>query len=381
MQSFLSNKDAKNQYFSFIMKILSLIDSLIAAGAERMAVNIANGLSEIGIESHLCATHSGGPLEEFILPDVKNFILGKKSFRDFSALFRLRKYVKINKIDIIHAHSSSLYWAVFVKCIIPRIKVVWHDHFGFSEQLHQRDTKMLRFFVRFVGHIFVVNDILQQYALYNLKKKPSQVSFLANFADIKINNNQNKKPDIPDLEAYPKIVCLANLRKQKDHDNLLDAFAIVVQKHETARLYLVGGHFNDEYYHNLIKRTENEEFIKSKVHILGSRNDVAEILSECQIGVLSSVSEGLPVSLLEYGLSKLAVVCTDVGDCSLVLDGGRCGKLVPPNNSATLAKEICYLLENKEEAENLAKELNNRVLEEFSKKGAIEKIMKIYNSL
>ena len=362
------------------MKILSMIDSLIAAGAERMAVNIANGLAEVGMESHITATHSGGPLEEFILPEVKTVILGKKSFFDLKALFRLRNYVKKNKIEIIHAHSSSLYWAVIVKWITPRIKVVWHDHFGFSEQLFQRETKILRFFVRFVSHIFAVNDILQQYAVNDLKKNRSQVSFLANFADIKIDKN-NKKPDIPDIAVYPKIVCLANLRKQKDHDNLLNAFNLVTQKHHTARLYLVGGHFNDDYYRDLVKRTENEELLKGKVHILGSRNDVADILAECQIGVLSSVSEGLPVSLLEYGLSKLAVVCTDVGDCSLVLDGGKCGKLVPPNDAEALAKEICYLLENREEAENLAKELNKRILEEFSKKGAVEKIVNIYKTL
>jgi len=363
------------------MKVLTMIDSLIAAGAERMAVNIANGLTSAGIESHLCATHAGGPLEEFILPEVKTVFLHKKSLIDLKALLLLRKYVKINKIDIIHAHSTSLYWAVMVKWLTPGIKVIWHDHFGFSEQLHKRETKTLRFFVRFVKHIFAVNDILLNYAIKDLKKKPSQVSFLANFADIELDKNKIQKPDIPDIESYPKIVCLANLRKQKDHDNLLDAFAFVTKKHDSARLYLVGGHFNDDYYRRMMDRITNEADLKGKVYILGSRNDVSAILAECQIGVLSSISEGLPVSLLEYGLSNLAVVCTDVGDCSLVLDGGRCGRLVPPSNSEALAKEISYLLENKEEAKKLAEALNNRVLTDFSKKGAIEKILKIYKNL
>jgi glycosyltransferase involved in cell wall biosynthesis len=363
------------------MKVLTIIDSLIAAGAERMAVNIANGLVSVGVESHICASHSGGPLEEFILPDVKTIILGKKSLFDIKTFFKLRKYVKNNKIDIIHAHSTSLFWAVMVKWITPKIKVVWHDHFGFSEQLHGRETKTFRFFVRYVNHIFAVNEILVNYAVNDLKKMPSQVSFLANFADINIDNNIQNKPDIPDIEAYPKIVCLANLRKQKDHDNLFDAFTIVAKKHDSARLYLVGGHFNDDYYRHLVERTNNENDLKGKVFILGSRNDVAAILSECQIGVLSSISEGLPVSLLEYGLSNLAVVCTNVGDCSLVLDGGKGGRLVAPSNSEELAKEICYLIENKDEAKQLSKYLNERVLSDFSKQGAINKILKTYQSL
>ena len=363
------------------MKVLSMIDSLIAAGAERMAVNIANGLSSSGIESHLCASHAGGPLEEFILPEVKTVFPCKKSFFDIKALLKLRKYIKNNQINIIHAHSTSLYWAVMVKWITPGIKVIWHDHYGFRDQVNKLESNILRFFLRFVKHVFVVSEVLRKYAVNNLKKKPSHVSFLANFADIVIEKNKLQKPDIPDIEINPKIVCLANLRKEKDHDNLLDAFIFVAKKHDSARLYLVGGHFNDDYYRKLIERTKNEEQLKGKVFILGSRNDVADILSVCQIGVLSSYFEGLPVSLLEYGLSNLAVVCTDVGDCSLVLDGGRCGRLVPPSNSEELAKEINFLLENKVEAKKFSEALNERVLAEFSKKGAIDKIIKIYQSL
>ena len=355
-----------------------MIDSLIAAGAERMAVNIANGLASAGVESHLCATHSGGPLEEFISPDVKLFILGKKSSHDLKALFKLRKYICENKIDIIHAHSSSLFWAVFIKWQKPGVKVVWHDHFGFSEQLHLRSASGLRFFNRFVSHAFVVNDILMNYAVSSLKMKKAKVSFLANFADIGIDGLGCVKPDIPDIDFEPKIVCLANLRPQKDHNNLLDAFSVVVKKYPRARLYLVGGHFNDDYYRGIVDRVANEQDLLGHVHILGSRNDVAAILSVCQMGVLSSISEGLPVSLLEYGLSGLPVVCTNVGDCSFVLDNGKCGRLVEPNNSDALAGEMLFMLEQKDRAREMASLLKERVLKEFSQTEAINKIINEY---
>ena len=358
-----------------------MIDSLIAAGAERMAVNIANGLSSAGVESFLCATHSGGPLEEFVNTDVKLFILGKKSSHDLKALFRLRKYLRQNKIDIIHAHSSSLFWAVFVKWLKPNVKVVWHDHFGFSEQLHLRNSFLLRFFNRFVSHAFVVNDKLMNYAVSSLKMKSSKVSFLANFADIGIDELKKKNPDIPDVDAEFKIVCLANLRPQKDHNNLLDAFSIVVKKYPQIRLYLVGGHFNDDYYRHIVDRVENETDLQGCVHILGSRNDVAAILSVCQMGILSSFSEGLPVSLLEYGLSELPVVCTNVGDCSLVLDNGRCGRLVEPDNSKALAEEMLFVLEKNDKAQEIAILLKERVIKDFSQKGAINKIIKEYQNI
>lgn len=361
------------------MQVLTLIDSLIAAGAERMAVNIANGLAEGGVASHLCATRAGGPLEEFIDDSVSFFVAQKKGVLDWKALWRLRRYIKKNKIDLIHAHSSSVFWAVVLKILTPGLKVVWHDHFGFSEQLDQRPSFWLRTMGRFFDHAFVVNYKLQQYAVSVLKIPSSQVSFLANFADLK--SSVGVEADIPDKDFYPKLVCLANLRRQKDHDNLLDAYKFVLNDYPDARLYLVGGHFNDDYYEHINGRLEQEQAFHKKVYILGSRNDVAAILSTCDVGVLSSLSEGLPVSLLEYGMAQLPVVCTNVGDCGLVLDGGRCGELVPAQDATALARGILSVLGNQKEAQEKSILLKKRVAAEFSRTGAIEKILQIYYRL
>jgi glycosyltransferase involved in cell wall biosynthesis len=358
------------------MQVLTLIDSLIAAGAERMAVNIANGLADSGVGSHLCATRSGGPLEEFIDDRVSFFVAHKKGVLDWKALWGIRRYIKKNKIDLVHAHSSSVFWGGVLKMLTPGLKVVWHDHFGFSEQLDKRPSFWLKKMGRFFDHAFVVNDKLYQYAVSVLKIPSSKVSFLANFADLK--SGVGVEADIPDKNLFPKLVCLANLRQQKDHDNLLDAFKLVLRDYPEARLYLVGGHFNDDYYEHLKGRLEQEPAFHKKVFILGSRNDVAAILATCDVGVLSSLSEGLPVSLLEYGMAQLPVVCTHVGDCGLVLDGGRCGELVPAQDAPALARGIVSVLNNQEEAQRKSALLKERVAAEFSRAGAVEKILQAY---
>lgn len=363
------------------MKVLSVIDSLIAAGAERMAVNIANALADEGVESHLCATHFGGPLEEFIGKKVHALILKKKSVLDVQSFFKLRKYVLRNNIQIIHAHSSSVFWCVLVKIFTPGLKVVWHDHFGFSEQLHKRPRLVLRLLAPFLNHAFVVNGKLLNFAVSKLKIDASKVSFLPNFANLNFEEITNANLNIPDIDSYPKIVCLANLRPQKDHHNLLNAFEIVLSQYPQARLYLVGGHFNDAYYHSIINHISQNNQLAEKVHVLGSRNDVEAILSACNIGVLSSVSEGLPVSLLEYGLAKLPVVCTNVGDCALVLNNGECGKLVEPQNHIVLAQTILYYLNNNHEAKKDASLLNSRIINDFSIKGAIANIINVYKKM
>lgn len=363
------------------MKVLSVIDSLIAAGAERMAVNIANALADEGVESHLCATHFGGPLEEFIGEKVHAIILRKKGVWDIQSFLKLRKYILRNNIRIIHAHSSSVFWCVLVKIFTPGLKVVWHDHFGFSEQLHKRPWIVLRLLAPFLNHAFVVNGKLLNFAVSKLKIDASKVSFLPNFANLNFDKLANTNADIPDAEYYPKIVCLANLRPQKDHHNLLNAFEIVLSQFPQARLYLVGGHFNDDYYHSIINHISQNNELTGKVHVLGSRNDVEAILSACNIGVLSSVSEGLPVSLLEYGLAQLPVVCTNVGDCAFVLNNGDCGKLVEPQNHIALAQSILYYLNNIQKAKKDSSLLNSRIINDFSTKGAITNIINVYNKM
>jgi len=364
------------------MNVINIIDSLVAAGAERVAVNIANGLAESGIESHLCATRAGGPLEEFINSRAKTIILGKKSMHDTRSLLKLVRYVRFNKIKIIHAHSSSIFWAIAVKCMAPGTKVVWHDHYGYSEHLDERPRLALKLVAPFIDHIFAVNAKLKDFALHKLNIPGHKVSFLPNFPDLNMETDSCQPPlDFPGGDNYPKIVCLANLRPQKDHHTLLDAFKKIKQHHQNAALYLTGGHYNDDYYHSVVNRVKVDNELAGSVHVLGSRNDVAAILKTCHVGVLSSASEGLPVSILEYGIAGLPVVSTNVGDCSLALDNGRCGILVKPGDSEQLANAILHLLSNPEEMNLLGILLKNHILKEFSKEGAMTKIITVYTRL
>ncbi|MDG5799804.1 glycosyltransferase [Marinilabiliaceae bacterium ANBcel2] len=363
------------------IRVLSVIDSLIAAGAERMAVNVANALLDKGVKSYLCATHHGGDLKEFVDKNVPLLILNKKDVFDFPALIRLRNYVKSNSIDIIHAHSSSVYWAVIIKIILRgKVKVVWHDHYGYSEHLDKRALFLLKVVSRFLDYAFVVNDKLLAYAIDKIGIDRSKVSFLPNFADLK-DVEKDSYLQLPGKKLYPKIVSLANMRPQKDHHTLLDAFSIVRAKIPNAALYLIGGHFNDDYYRGIIERINSEKALAGHVFVTGSRNDVAQILKQCDIGVLSSISEGLPVSLLEYGMAQLPVVCTDTGDCASVLEYGRYGRIVKPSDSIMLANEILSLIEDSLGADVTAKAFKQHVLNYYSADSAVTNIISIYKKI
>ena len=112
------------------MRIVQIIDSLEAGGAERMAVNYANGLTKIIDFSGFIATRKEGDLKESLISNVDYLFLNKKSAIDFSAVYRLKKYCECKKIDYVHLHGSSFFIGFLLKILAPNVKLVWHEHYG-----------------------------------------------------------------------------------------------------------------------------------------------------------------------------------------------------------------------------------------------------------
>ena len=305
------------------LRVMQMIDSLSIGGAERVSVNYANAVSENEkCLSFHCATREEGLLKSFLSNKVETFFMEKKSILDIKAYARLIAYTKDNKISIIHAHSSSFFTAVIIK-IFTNVKIVWHDHYGHSESLDQRPVKILKYASVFFSYTISVNQLLKEWAVKTLLLKPEKIEYIPNYADIVFNDSI---PDIPG-ELGKRIVVLANLRPQKDHMNMLKAFFEVQKSIDDWHLLLVGRDWKDSYS-NMLKEYIQLNKMNEKVSILGGRDDTAQILKYCDIGVLSSESEGLPLALLEYAQASLAVVATDVGECASVLNNGQAGKLV-----------------------------------------------------
>lgn len=296
------------------MRVLQLIDSLDLGGAERIAVEYANMLSKDIEGSYLCASRFEGKLLSTIKPEVNYFFLNRKRTLDYSAIQRLDQYIKKEKITIIHAHSTSYFIATLVKIKNPSLIIVWHNHSGASIHLGGVKMKVLRFCSRYFNTIISVNEDLVTWAKKKLKSK--KVIYLPNF----VNFNKEIVPVQEKLkgEVGKRIVCLANLRNPKGHHFLIESFIAVQKEIPDATLHLIGNDFNDEYSTTL-KVLIQQSQIEDHVIIYGQLSNPESILAQCDIGVLASSSEGLPMALLEYGRAKLAVVVTDVGYCPEVV--------------------------------------------------------------
>ena len=88
--------------------------------------------------SYLCATREEGLLKESLSKDVRYLFLNKKSTLDFKAIIKLNRFIKVNKINIIHAHASSFFIATIIKILNPKLVLIWHEHYGNRENLHNK---------------------------------------------------------------------------------------------------------------------------------------------------------------------------------------------------------------------------------------------------
>ena len=192
------------------LKVIQIIDSLNVGGAEVLAVNIANSLVDKGIESHLCVTRKEGSLNKLITQEVGYIYLKRNKTLDIKAIRKLSNYIKENDIGIIHAHSTSYFVAICVKFFIPKVKIIWHDHYGKSEFLKNTSRISIQILSFMFSTVIAVNSKLLNWSKKNLAVK--QNYFLRNFP---LFIDLNKTTFLKGIDGK-RIVNVAGFRPQKD---------------------------------------------------------------------------------------------------------------------------------------------------------------------
>ena len=351
------------------MRIIQIIDSLEAGGAERMAINYANALADTIDFSGLVVSRKEGPLLNQVGDKVSYLFLDKKGTLDWNALSTLRKFVVKNKVEIIHAHSTSFFLAFLLKLSCPSLQLIWHDHYGDSEFLSKRPSLALRLVLPFFNGIIAVNQNLKLWAEQKMHFK--NVVYLPNFPSKE--NDVLKNTDLKGIKGK-RIVSLANLRVQKNHFLLLEVAKKVQISHPEWTFHLVGKDFEDGYSKK-IKSLISEFNLEKKVFLYGSRPEIKYILEQSTIAVLTSQSEGLPVALLEYGWYAKPIVVTNVGEIPLLIQNGSNGFMVETGKTQLFYDSLVKLMDDETLQNDFGKALQLTINTDYSEKSVIDKYL------
>lgn len=372
------------------LRVLQLVDSLALGGLERIAVDLANLQAQQGA-GLLCASRDSGPLEAELTDGVDLLRLERTGRWDLRALSHLARWIDEQRVDLIHAHGSSLLLANLVRLRSRRrLRLVWHDHYG-RWATHPRSVWLYRVLTWRVDAVIAVNQPLRRWAVERLRIPEDRCRYIPNAVNC---------PAEPPVRPRPRagepvqIVCVANLRLQKDHETLLRAVALLQERCDRpVRLQLIGGSPSPTRREHLEALVHDLE-LQHVVQFLGARNDVPELLRGAHVGVLSSTSEGLPLALLEYGCAALPVVCTAVGQIPDVLGGGEnlsgiaespgqqeTGLLVPVGDASSLADALRRVVEDPAFGRSLGRALFERVKERHDLTAFHDQVDAVYRGI
>jgi glycosyltransferase involved in cell wall biosynthesis len=349
------------------MRIVQIIDTLSIGGAEKMAVNYANSLAERVEFSGIVTTREEGFLKNQLTGNVHYLFLRKKKILDLRAFWQLRNYCKENKIEYAHAHGSSYFTGFFLKIMYPKIQIIWHNHHGLSETLSGKKIVVLQFASVFFKGIISVNKNLVKWA--NEKLYCKNLIYLPNFTNVDLSTDEST---ILNGIQGKKILCLANLRFQKNHFLLLEVAENLKKTHPDWSFHLVGNDLNDEYSARV--KTVIKDKNLDNVFIYGTKNDTTNIIKQSEITILTSDIEGLPVALIEYGLLGKATIATAVGEIPLIIKNGENGFVVPVNNSVKFHEALAKVIDD----ENLRMKLGQNFYKTISASNSENSVINKY---
>ena len=137
---------------------------------------------------------------------------------------------------------------------------------------------------------------------------------------------------------------------------MIDAAATLIKQGQPLQLWFVG----EGSDRSQLEQRARERGVQQRVHFAGHREDIPQILRSADLVALASRREGLPLSLLEALCQGLPILATEVDGVGEIVLPGETGVLVAPEDSAQLAREMSFLLQNESRRRQFGREARAR---------------------
>jgi glycosyltransferase involved in cell wall biosynthesis len=364
---------------------------LHGGGSAQCVVDLARGLSDIGLRPTVVCLERWG----YLADELNNHgirVIGpiKKTGNDPAAPLRLAAILRERRVDVAHCHNwGGLVDTVVASKLARMIPVLHTQHgldYGFSDSPdHLRSrlrTVMKTVACQGVTKIATVSREVAEMVTRQWHVPPSRVAVVHNGVrvpslDEGIEVRARWRRELGVGESDVLIGTVAVFRPVKDLHTMLEAMSLIVRETSRARLVLMGaGPLKTE-----LEATAERLGLKSVVHFPGFRRDATQLLPALDMFVLSSVSEGISLALLEAMAAGVPVVATRVGGNLEILEKPGCGLLVPPRSPRDLADAMLSLIRDANRCRELSGAGRRRVEEAFSLGRMIRAYESLYASL
>lgn len=366
------------------MKVLHLLDTVNRGGAEILILDVCRNAAAFGIETTFVTTQGGELEADFRASGADFFRLHRRLPVDLAQIAKLRRIIKTRGVEIVHAHQAVDGLQLYLATVGLSVKRVLTFQ-GFVADRKNRRT--LRFLIpRMDANVFVSRALqkwLEQTDRLDVKRN---AHIIYNGSDAKRLQPTGKslKSELGLNTTVSLFGMIGNFYRdpRKDQLTICRALPEIFAQIENARCVFAGKvePGAEEKYNQCVRFCE-ENNIADRVHFLGGRKDVPDILAALDVFVFSSLQEGLPVAVAEAMLARVPLVVSDIEPLLEASENGKYAEVFQTRNASELAEKTVKLLKNKSLREDLAQRAEAFARGNFSIEAHLKTLRNLYRTL
>lgn len=367
------------------MKVLHFLDSVNRGGAETIALDVCRNAARFEIELTVVTTKGGTMMEEFAASGAEFIKLERRFPVDLKLVKNLRQIIDERNIKITQGYQA-------VECLhlylatrkLGNVKVVM-SHQGFI--VGKKNHLTARFLAsRIDANITVSKGLLPWLETELGIDTRKKFHLIYNCADEKrlAPSGSSIKKELGLDESVLLLGMVANFHAAPTKDPLTVCRALVkvFAENENSHFLFVGKVMaGGEKRFDECREFCRANGIGERVHFLGARTDVADILNKLDVFVFSSLAEGLPISIAEAMLTKTPVIASDIPPLVEASGGGEYAEIFKVHDADDLAEKILKLLDDKNSRVELAERAYIFAQENYSIEAHMTKLKTLYENL
>lgn len=349
------------------MKIIFVLHSHGAGGAERHLVQLMQGLSTSGIECVYAGPLDGWLGQQLLAAGFRCTQISFTGFFDLLSLWRLMRLIRSEKPEIVHGHLTR---GAYYSGLAAKFS-------GVVNIATAHSTNAGKWFGRakiIIAVSAAVNRFLVQCG-YPAEKVRTVHHGVPDYSTLPRTSKETLYKELAVREG-PVLAMVARFMPAKGHDIALRALASIKQKKWT--LILAGS--LDTPYAKEMQTLAQELEIGDRIRFIGHRDDVHNIYGCADILLAPSRREALSLTLLEAAAFGLPIVATDVGGIREAVADGETGLLVDSENPRALADAISSLLAHTDLRDRMSIAGRQRYERLFTLQSMTNNTIAVYNS-
>lgn len=298
----------------------------------------------------------------------------------FRGLYKVSAIVHDFRPDVLHCF---FFWSFMYGRLLRRvgrvpILVENREDQGFNVRPWQ--YRALRLTAAIPDRVVCVSNAVREVALGREGLRPPRAVVIRNGVEIppvaRARIDARRRLGIPESDLVVGMVANLN-RPVKGVKYFVDAMPYILRRHSNARFIIVG----DGDLRATLQDRANALEVASRVDFSGYQADVANYYAAFDLSVLTSLSEGLSITLLESMSHGIPVVATSVGGNPELVTDGVTGSLVPPKEPRTFADRVCQLLDDPATRREMGQRARAFVREHFDVETVATRYLDLYRQL